>query len=263
MTGLTGTDFLKTQTFVLLGASNLTLAWPRIMSVIEAQTSGPREVFTAHGMGRSYIAERSSFGVRQLPGILNSGLWSALRSASAPAESPAVLITDLGNDLVFGSSPEEVAEGAAECVRRIRAWNRDTRIVLTAPPLKSVERLGQAGFIFFRSVLFPKCRLSLSDVQGHTRELDERLSELSEQQSLTLFSPASEWYGLDPIHIRRRYQREAFAAMTYPWNLVETVGKIRKERRHRRPVAETRWVWGRERRTLQPSTDVRTAVYAY
>ena len=44
---------------VLLGASNLTLAWPRIMDQLQARFSAPLDIYTANGMGRSYVCDRS------------------------------------------------------------------------------------------------------------------------------------------------------------------------------------------------------------
>lgn len=75
--------------------------------------------------------------LRRLPGIIDCGLWDNLRSTSLSAGSPLqsrvrqdrdlqgsdrpplVLVTDLGNDIVYMHSPEKILEAASRCVRKI------------------------------------------------------------------------------------------------------------------------------------------------
>lgn len=246
---------------ILLGASNLTLGWPRVMQQIESYVAGPRVVLTAHGMGRSYLASRSSFLARQLPGILQSALWQTLPLMN-PVTPPLVLITDLGNDLIYGRNPLEVAESARECVARFRDWNPEAKFVVTRPPVSSVCSLGPMRFRFFRKIIFPRCQLSLADAQSQTVELDGRLVDIQDDLNATLIEPMAEWFGADPIHIRRACQPEAFARMMAGWNVTpaEAVSGIR----HPRPTAELRWVWGREKITAQPVVNLgETRVFAF
>lgn len=216
-------------------------------------------------MGRSYLAARSRFAFRQLPGILQSSLWGALSDSAAAPSRAAALITDLGNDLVFGSSPEDVVASAEECLTRLRSWNAEASIVLTRPPVESVQRLGALRFRFFRRALFPGCRLSLPQITSRTIELDERLVELATRFEVPLFCPDASWYGLDPIHLRRRHQLQAFAAMMDHWKLaVPSHTSALSRTRYQRPTAEVRWVFGRVKQTQQPVfRSGQTTVYAY
>src|SRR5439155_11570702 len=91
---------------VLLGASNLTLGFPMLVSELRAWLGSPVEILCAHGHGRSYgLASRVLF--RELPGIVECGLWRAL--ASAPARPTLALLTDVGNDIMYGRDVEEIA----------------------------------------------------------------------------------------------------------------------------------------------------------
>ncbi|APZ91447.1 hypothetical protein [Fuerstiella marisgermanici] len=251
-------------TLILLGASNLTLAWPRLMAVVEQRFPAQRNVYTAHGMGRSFLADRSAFGIRQLPGILKSSLWDGLRQSVDAAQPPRVLITDLGNDLVYGSSPEEVAAAADECIQRLKAWRSDCRFVMTRPPVQPVSSLGPLRFSFFRRVLFPTCRLTLPSIKSQTVELDARVQELAARHDIPLFLPDPAWYGLDPIHVMRRFQSTAFGQAMELWGDETADASGPSGAKHPRPTADVRWVWGRERKTPQPvETRNGTRVFAY
>ena len=138
----------KARNVVLLGASNLTLAWPRIMQQLASRTSMPVNVLTAHGMGRSYLNQRSGFAFRQLPGILHCALWDQLPAVSCDEAAPCALITDLGNDLVYGRNPEEVAESITESIFRIRHWASNVEVVITRPG-SFREHFGDSSFRWF------------------------------------------------------------------------------------------------------------------
>lgn len=258
-------DQPQPATVILLGASNLAIAWPRIIEQVTVRVAGPRQILTAQGMGRSYLNTRSSFGPRQLPGILGCGLWDAL-SAVDSSDTSVALITDLGNDLVYGREPQEVAESAAEAVRRIRDWNPETRIVLTLPPVDAVHALGRIRFTLFRTMIFPSCRLTLADAKQQSAELNALMEQYADEEQIPLFKPHPAWYGWDPIHVRRRHQSAAFGQMMDLWQLPEEskqsdaggTGHVA------RPTAEIRWVFGREKRTPQPSVAVPgVKVFAY
>ena len=239
---------------VVLGASNLTLAWPRLLSLVCQRFSTPVHVYTAHGMGRSYMLERTGFAMSRLPGILHCGIWAALPRLD-DAVTPYALVTDVGNDLVYGCDPADVVAAAKESVQRLRKWNPGCRIVLTRPPVESLHGLGRLRFLLFRSVLFPFSRLTLEIVRQKTLELDERLALLAEQNAVHIVRPNLEWYGLDPIHIRRRCQRRAFTKMLNPWDTQVCAESIAPRVSLSRPTAELRWMLGTEHRTRQPSID--------
>jgi hypothetical protein len=238
----------ETPTVVLLGASNLSLGWRPLMQVIFARWWRPLRILTAHGMGRAYLTP-SQFGWRTAPGILESDLWSQL--AHGNQSSPdAALITDLGNDLVYGRTAAEVVQAAADAAGRLRNANPDCQIVMTRPPLASVASLSRLRYGFFRTVLFPMCRLSLSEIVEATRELDDGIQRL---QGVTVVPPQAEWFGLDPIHVRRRLRKSAFTRILKCWSGDSTGERTTDPVPLARPKMATRWVMGRQQRCEQPS----------
>lgn len=211
-------DAAAIQRIVLLGASNLTLGFPLVVEQLRALHSGPLEVFAAHGHGRSY-GRWSRVLIRELPGITESGLWQALEESVDSSDATiSALVTDVGNDLLYLGDVEPVAAWVETCLKRLREHNAE--IVLTLPPLASIERLPEWRYYLMRSVLFPGCRVAAPKMRQLAVELDQALRELGNQYDAALITPQAEWYGFDPIHIRRSLRKEAWREMLSAWSEV-------------------------------------------
>lgn len=87
------------------------------------------------------------------------------------------LVTDVGNDILYGFSVERTLGWVEEVLRRLTHVTQD--IVLTGLPLDAVYRLSQIKFLAFRSMLVPSCRLTLSQVIDRAEGVHEGLVKLS------------------------------------------------------------------------------------
>ena len=193
---------------IALGASNLTRGFRVVVQSARLLWGDPVEIVAALGHGRSY-GMTSSFLARSLPGILQSGLWQHLEQAErAPTRA---LVTDVGNDILYGASVEEILGWVEECVRRLRSQGAE--LVMTDLPLASIDRLSGVRFRLFRSVLVPSCRLSLVQVVDRGLAVEEGLLRLAERTRVTMVKLRPEWYGFDPIHIRPGRWGEAWRAV--------------------------------------------------
>lgn len=190
---------------VALGASNLTLGFPTVVSAARHRWGAEVEVLAALGHGRSYGAP-SRVLFRRLPGILESGLWRHLDGL--PAVPTRALVTDVGNDILYGRSASQTLAWVEECIDRLQRFTSD--IVLTDLPIACIRPLSRARFLFFRSIFVPECRLSLSHVLEACEELVQGLGRLAARRAVRLLRLQPEWYGLDPIHIRRRHWPRAW-----------------------------------------------------
>jgi hypothetical protein len=232
---------------VALGASNLTRGFHTVVSTARAAW-GPRvEVLAALGHGRSYGA-RSRLAFRSLPGILESGLWRELESR--PHVATRALVNDVGNDILYGFSPEQTLAWVGEAVRRLRRVTED--IVVTDLPLASIRQLSSLKFLALRSILVPSCRLSLRQVLERAEIVDAGLAELSSAQGARLAHLDPAWYGIDPIHVRPSSWRVAWRQIlgAQPPASANGVSAVENIRLYlMRP--ERRWVFGREQITPQ------------
>lgn len=200
---------------VLLGASNLKISLPLILDRLRRRAGGPVEVFAACGHGRSYGAWSRFLFVRRLPGITGCGLWRGLEGR--PPLPTVALLTDIGNDLAYGATVPEIAGWVEDCLDRL--GRHDARTVLTLLPLARLERLTPGQVRLAASVLFPGREAPWPGLLERARDLDARLRRLAVERGVGVIEPEGDWYGLDPIHIRRGRRRDAWERVLTGWPL--------------------------------------------
>ena len=197
---------------VLTGASNLTKGIGTVIQTATNLWGGPLEVLAALGHGRSY-GRASRFLGRELPGILQCGLWADLaRTGDVPT---AALVTDIGNDLLYEEPVERVVSWVEECFDRLAAFQADT--VVTLLPVDNLADISRARFYFFRTLFVPRCRIGLEEIVRRAVELDDAVRRLAHERGFTTNRPRAEWYGFDPIHIRIGQRRRAWREILSGW----------------------------------------------
>lgn len=201
---------------VVLGASNVSRGLARLAAVARDRAGGPVDLVVAAGHGRSY-GVNSRVALRRLPSILGSGLWRSLERDRHDSVPPLALLTDIGNDLLYGFPPPMVAGWVGECLRRLA--EHGARIAVTRLPLTSVAAIGPARYRAFRSLFVPGCRLTLPEVRAAVAELDARTAALAATHGATLIDQPGGWYALDPIHPRRRHLSDLFHTAADAWGL--------------------------------------------
>jgi hypothetical protein len=244
---------------VALGASNLTRGFQTIVSTSRSVWGPDVEVLAALGHGRSYGAP-SRIVFRTLPGILKSGLWDELERR--PKVVTRALVTDVGNDILYGFSVARALGWVEEALVRLSRVTND--IVLTDLPLASIHRLSNRKFLAFRSVLVPSCRLSLSQVIDRSERVTEGLAKLSARYGAKFFELHPAWYGFDPIHVRPSQWRQAWQQIlgAQPEAKPGSGSTIESVKLYfMRP--ERRWLFGVEQVTPQSGTALRSGGHVW
>jgi hypothetical protein len=213
------------------------------------------------GHGRSY-GVWSTIVARSLPGIVNCRLWDRL--GEEPPRPTYALITDVGNDLMYGFMPEQIAEWVGTCLERLCAI--DAKIVVTRLPIARVERLGPIRYHATRASFFPRHKpISWPEMLRRARELDERVHTVAARCGSAIVTPPLEWYSFDPIHIRWTRRTTVWGDILSQWP-----GFARPERLTAKALPllgrfpEQMRLFGRERRTPQPvivRDDVTVSLY--
>jgi hypothetical protein len=237
----------------LLGASNLARGISTALETARCVWGRPLDVLAAFGHGRSYGMRMGILGYEQ-PGIVECGLWDAL--ARRPTGATAALVTDIGNDLLYEVPVSQIAAWVETCLERLA--RASARTVLTALPLCSLATLSRGRFLFLRTILFPRCRLGHAAVLERAQELDRRLRALAKAYGARIADHQPAWYGLDPIHIRRRCWARAWHGILSGWNDEAQAeglarGSLRRWLYLRRLAPQRRWLFGRERCHAQPA----------
>lgn len=190
-------DTAAPRRFVMLGASNLTKGIATVIGTAQRQWPGPLEVVTALGHGRSYGRTTRILG-RELPGILQCDLWPALNQA--PRVPTTALVTDIGNDLLYEESVEDISAWLADCFDRLLA--ADAQVAVTFLPVDNLKTLSRARFLLMRSVFVPHSRITLAAVTERAWALNEEIARLARERGITTIAQRADWYGFDPIHIK-------------------------------------------------------------
>jgi hypothetical protein len=206
---------------VLLGASNLSQGLATVLATARRQWGRPLDVLTADGRGRSYGMPSRLLG-RGLSGIADCGLWNELEAR--PRLPTAALLTDVGNDVMYGASAEQILEWVRICLDRLSRHD-DVRLVITGLPIARVEKLSPEQFLVLRSVLFPRNRDDFASVLRRAQVVDEGLRGLALRYGAAFVAAPVEWYGADPIHIRRPLRPAVWSTVLSSWSASATVDR--------------------------------------
>ena len=214
---------------------------------------GPIEVYLACGFGRSY-GHRSSIPFRSVPGILECGLWSAIESE--PKLPTFALVTDVGNDLIYGRTPERTIDWVKSCVEKLERHH--AQLVVSQLPIHSIRALSVPRYKIFRKFFFPQCNLTLAKLRTFADDTNERLIALANNHDCEVVEVPCEWYGIDPIHYRRRYYATLAHRITSAWSLSNDIQKSlclpwKKRIQFEWSAPELWWRFGFEQRTKQPA----------
>ena len=238
---------------LMFGASNLTLGWNAVISELTAFWQCPLNINVCLGMGRSWIGPSRVFW-RVLPGIIECGLWNHLPSGPQPV---SVMMTDIGNDIVYGYSPGQILDSVEACVDRVRQWAPGCEIIVTRLPMASIRTLGQIRFRVMRFILFAGTTRTLSSILNDAEQVDDGLCKLATTHNLKLIESKVDWYGFDPIHILKAKRAEVFRHYFSHWNRDKTSEATSDTQPQRRslpklPVTAVRIVRGKQVLTPQP-----------
>lgn len=205
-------DRAPTRRLVLLGASNLSRGLPTLLATARRAWSEPLDVIAAAGRGRSYGLTSALLG-RELTGLLPSALWQAWHER--PDLPTSALVTDVGNDVMYGVPVDEILTWVEETLRRL--GERGASTVVTALPMERLRRLNPRTYRALRTLLFPRNRDDFASALERAEAVDAGVRRLAKVYGAALVDPSLDWYGFDPIHIRRRRWSAAWRTIVAAW----------------------------------------------
>jgi len=204
------------QRVIVLGASNVSRGLARLAATVRVRSTAPCDLFVAAGHGRAY-GVNSRVWMRRLPSILGCGLWQSLAVESRAATRPPVaVVTDVGNELLYGLGVAQVAAALRESVRRLA--DHGAAITITGLPLASIATVGPARYRALRTLFVPGCQLPLATLKDASAWLDDELRALADDVGAAFIEQPGEWYGFDAIHVRRRELDTLWGQVADAWN---------------------------------------------
>ena len=262
------------ERFVMLGASNLTRGVSTVTSWLKQRMHPPFDLYFAFGFGRSFGIRSTVFG-RDLPGIAECGLWAELAKSDAAAALSGdriishVLLTDVGNDLFYEQSVDQIERWLRFALERLALTS--TRTILAQLPLQNIERVTQTQFLFLTKMLFPGRNLRLDSMKADLHRLARIMETLAAEFGATLVQQPAEWYGFDPIHYRFKLWPQIWDQILTPFSergaaaLALPHPSPRQWWKLRMMEPDLKWIGGDEVRRAQPAVTQAdgTKVYFY
>lgn len=164
----------------------------------------------AHGPGRSYGIIAGVAFVKFNP-LTGCGLQDALEARWRGSGRPPiyVLLTDVGNDVMYGASPGRIAAWVGEIAERFSSLG--ARVAVTSVPVESVHRIPAWKYGLVRPILYPLYPVRRRDVFTRVVQVQDALEDLGRRLPLEILPTRREWYSFDGIHVARRWRRHVFA----------------------------------------------------
>ena len=181
---------------ILLGASNVTLGLSTVIATAQRAWGAPLDIMAAIGCGRSYGTSSTVLG-RTLPGILQCGLWADLQRR--PPLPTAALVTDIGNDIIYGRDLDMILRWVQTCLERLHGVA--DRLIVTRLPLASLGRAPDWRIRLLISLFFPSSRADYAQALAKAHVLDRQLLSFAGRYRAYVVRPQRAWYAWDPIHI--------------------------------------------------------------
>lgn len=203
------------RSVIVLGASNVSRGLARLVATVRARSGGPVDLVVAAGHGRAY-GVNSRVWMRRLPSIVGCGLWDSPAVTGGRAEPPLALVTDVGNELLYGLGVAQVAGAVREAARRLA--DHGATIVITGLPLASIAGVGPVRYRALKTLFVPGCQLPLAVLKEAAIWLDEELRALAADVGGTYVEQPGAWYGIDAIHVRRRCLDRLWGNVADAWN---------------------------------------------
>jgi hypothetical protein len=184
---------------VLLGASNLSrgcFAFARHMKAC----LHPRkvDVLIASGPGRGYCVLGGLLAVKYPP-IYSCDIFEVAQSKSESGYQVIALVTDIGNDIMYGVSIENLIDTLQQVFTRLQSMNAE--IFFTTLPVAFEKEVHPAWFYILRSLLLPFSRVSYDEAVTGIVEVNRYLRKFTSEK-FHLIPDMDKYIGFDEIHYR-------------------------------------------------------------
>ena len=196
--------------FVLLGASNLARGYTALTRYLHRNLAPqPVQFLAAFGPGRGYAAWGGLLNV-SYPPIAESPIFKKAHRKAQAGSRVVALVTDIGNDLLYGQDADRIAAAVESVFDRLVAMN--AQVYVTRLPVFFEGDVPPAVYYPIRTMLYPKSRVSREQAIDGVRRLNAYLKKAPKKQ-IQVLPPLDAWLGWDQVHF-------GFAKAGDAWNQV-------------------------------------------
>ena len=183
--------------FLLMGASNLARGYSMLTRHISSCFGkNNTEFLNALGPGRGFCARGGMFNF-SYPPIQDCRILEAGNKKSC--DTRAVLITDIGNDLMYGVPADTLIESLDGLIDR--ALQCDAEIFITSIHVNLKKDVSQTTFFILKFFFYPRSSITYKKTDLFIIKVNSYLKEKSGQnQRIHLISGMESFAGADKIH---------------------------------------------------------------
>jgi len=183
--------------FIFLGASNLARSFHGLKYCIE-RCIFPRPASFVHAMGpgRGYVSRGGILNAIYSP-ILNCGILEAARNKKIKDQLVVALITDIGNDIMYGVSSEKIINGLQYLLNSLGEFK--TNIFITSIPVDLENDISELHFHIIRQIYFPKSPVKYSQTSNNIKAINKFILQ-SSNKKITVINDMKQFCGIDKIH---------------------------------------------------------------
>jgi hypothetical protein len=229
------------------------------LHVQESKSAGTPGLTEESTPGLTEVASAEAAGGRPGSRIIppNPGLcFGQTRREETSIPSIHALITDIGNDIIYGAPPQKIASWIEQCIDRLQHLNAS--IAMTALPIESIRSVSRWQYAVVKSMLYPTRQLSFEDAVSRANQLHDLIVDLAQRRGVRLIPQRSHWYGFDPIHVRYRHWPGAWAEILGACAIDPAGGEcaqpsLSRWLRLRTATPRKWWLFGMQRGRSQPA----------
>ena len=197
--------------FLFMGASNLSRGYSLLTRYLSRCLGVQNiEFLNALGPGRGFCAKGGMFNFIYSP-IQDCQIIEAVdKKTKIPR---VVLITDLGNDLMYGVTPDALIECLDTLIDRMLKWNAD--IFLTSIHINMKKDISRRTFYILRFIFYPNSKINYEETDSFIIKVNEYLEEKTRKnQKVHLITGMESYTGLDKIHYSLLKMHKAWSKVT-------------------------------------------------
>jgi len=183
--------------FLLMGASNLARGYSILTRhILNCFGQNKTEFLNALGPGRGFCSRGGMFNFTYPP-IQDCRILEVAEKKSC--DTRVVLITDIGNDLMYGVSADTLIESLDRLIDRTLQW--DAEIFLTSIHVNLKKDVSQTTFFILKSFFYPGSSITYEETDLFIIKVNGYLEEKARQnERVHLISGMESFAGADKIH---------------------------------------------------------------
>ncbi|PIP73523.1 MAG: hypothetical protein COW89_02435 [Nitrospinae bacterium CG22_combo_CG10-13_8_21_14_all_47_10] len=183
--------------FILLGASNLARAYSAFTRHL-AQNTLQCEFVNALGPGRAYCARGGLLNLTYPP-IGECRVLESAKSYAKQGRRLAVLLTDIGNDIMYGVPDHSLIECLDTLIDKSLALNAE--VFVTSIHVDISRDMGKMSFKLLKAIFYFKSPMTFEQASAAVKKVNQYLEEKSVQnERVHLVSGLGAFCGMDKIH---------------------------------------------------------------